>query len=698
MEMYAYDTEIFRNYALFVFYDVSNYVRLRQEYDDNGINNVELFKKTIFSCKRYVFNIGLGWNDIARLVSFVNRDIILVSFNGLDYDNILINACIAKINHWRSVAYTNEQLYKLSKRIISNQMNDIYNDDYVTTYKYMNTLYKSIDVQKVFGLNKVKKSLKQTLINLKWYNIEDYEMQPISALDQHLYSPNEIAGIEVWDRFMMPEFLEGVFYYCCNDTLGVCEVVYQKMDDIKLRFNISIRYGVDVLSSSESNIADKIFGKKYCDIAGIDYSTYMKGRTFRQFVDIGECINPVIHFKTDELSNLLEKLKRTRIYNTKGDIEIFVTFAGTEYKIAAGGLHSVDGPAKFAADDENDLRDADVTSYYPNIVINGEISPAHLNAKYFIKTTEGVVKDRIAAKHRGDKVEANTLKITINSGVFGKMGFPDSPVHDIKALVSVTINGQLFLMMLIESLVTNGIRVISANTDGIVSIVPKDKSDLYYKLCEEWSKIVNFELEFTHYELYIRRDVNNYMAVKTGTDPVSERIKYKGALNPNLFKEDLRKSYKYPIVAKAISAYYLSGKSIMDTISECTDIMEFCSTQKSGANFKLELLVASNGKVFEKPLSKNIRYYVSKRSDTNTGVLRKNDVTQKLVSAKYTRIHAGKTVTIFNKKVDFDSISDYKIDYGFYYSEAKKIIQAIESNSNIKKVIKNNYGQLNLGF
>lgn len=82
------------------------------------------------------------------------------------------------------------------------------------------------------------------------------------------------------------------------------------------------------------------------------------------------------------------------------------------------------------------------------------------------------------------------------------MGFPDSPVHDIKALVSVTINGQLFLMMLIESLVTNGIRAISANTDGIVSIVPKDKSDLYYKLCEEWSKIVNFELEFTHYELY----------------------------------------------------------------------------------------------------------------------------------------------------------------------------------------------------
>lgn len=55
-------------------------------------------------------------------------------------------------------------------------------------------------------------------------------------------------------------------------------------------------------------------------------------------------------------------------------------------------------------------------------------------------------------------------------------------------MYQVTINGQLFLLMLIEKLELAGIHVISANTDGIVSIIPNDKFELYCNLCHEWEK------------------------------------------------------------------------------------------------------------------------------------------------------------------------------------------------------------------
>lgn len=56
--------------------------------------------------------------------------------------------------------------------------------------------------------------------------------------------------------------------------------------------------------------------------------------------------------------------------------------------------------------------------------------------------------------------------------------------------------------MLIERLALNGIQNVSANTDGIVCIIPKDKYDLYHQICDEWAKEVNFLFEYTPYVKY----------------------------------------------------------------------------------------------------------------------------------------------------------------------------------------------------
>lgn len=708
MEMYSLDVEIFKNYSLFVFVDISSYFDIRT----NKINEnttVKEFEAYILDTKKFIFHIGFGVNDINKIIAFANRNIIIASFNGLDYDNILVNACIANINKWKTIDYINIELYKLSQRIISNQNLKIFNDWNVNVYKYMSTFYKSVDVQKVFGLNKVFKSLKQTLINLKWYNIEDYEMPTINDLDKHLYSKKEIdlfnrGLLKVWDRYVIPQYIKGIVNYCVNDTLGVCEIVYKKKDEIVLRFNISTKYDVNVLSSSRSNIADRLFGKFYCEASGVSYEEYNKGRTERPFIDIGACIANNIEFSSPELKELLFKLRHTRIHDTKGELRFVVKFRGNTYIMATGGLHSEDKPGKFISNDEVELIDADVTSYYPNVVRNNKIAPAHLDRDLFISTTSGIIDERVKAKSDGDVTKADALKIVINVGVFGKMGFPDSPAYDPKAMVEVTINGQLYLLMLIEMLTDEGFNVISANTDGIVTLVPRDKYSLYISICNNWEYKLNFNLEYTHYERYIRMNVNHYMVLKatdpTKSVPVKKMMKFKGIMNPYLYTEELTKGFNNPIVSQAVFNYYIKDIPIMDSLKECKDITEFCSTQKPGSKFNLELHNVTNGKHTIINLTKDVRFYVSKNQNKLlSGLLLKNDTTVATGGKrKLTNLVAGRNVTILNKLVDFDNFDDFCIDYGYYYSEVSKIINSIETNSNIKKVIKREYGQYKLGF
>lgn len=704
MELYGCDIEVLRNYFVAQMVDGADYHRIATEHANSSIIKR---RDALLKTKHYTFRIGLGFNDSAKLVSFVNRQIYIATFNGIDYDNIILNACISRIVYWRSPDKITAELYKLSKLIIGNQNAGIKNDPNVNIYKYMNTVYIPIDVQKVFGLNKIYKSLKQTLINLRWFNIEDYEMPPITeGVDRHLYpeyKDEHLHLIELWDRYVVPEFIKGLEKYCFNDTLGVNELIFVKQKDIVLRFNISKKYKVNVLSASESTIADTIFGKLYTEAAGITMEEYNKGRTYRKYIDVRGCIPNNIFFKTSEMNKVFEDIKSKVIFNTKGDLTYTFKFNNVGYKIGAGGLHSVDKPAIFNAnEDTHFLRDADVAAYYPSLVINNHIAPEHLNADIFINTTQGVVQDRKDAKPSGknpDVTTDKTLKITINSGVFGKMGFEHGPIYDPKAMVSVTIPGQLYLLMLVEMLVEINCTIVSANTDGIICIIPIDKEKEYYRICDKWMLITGFVLEYTEYEKYIRRDVNNYIAVKTGDKPVMERAKFKGSLNPKLYLEDLRKGYNKPIVAQAIANHYLEGIPIRDTIDNCNDILDFCVSQKADKKFDIELRSIDKGILSIHNLTNNLRFYVStNRSKLLCGKLMKNDTTIAEGTAdKYTGIVAGRLVSMFNEYVELP-IEEYAIDYPYYYEECMKIIRRIDTGKKTKKDIKLNYGQYKMGL
>lgn len=225
-------------------------------------------------------------------------------------------------------------------------------------------------------------------------------------------------------------------------------------------------------------------------------------------------------------------------------------------------------------------------------------------------------------------------------------------------MLSVTVSGQLYLLMLIEALALGGMQNISANTDGVVSKIERGKLELYDKICDWWQRQTCFELEYTDYEAYYRADVNNYITKKH-----NGKTKEKGRF---LRTVDLKKGYRHPITAKAICAYFIDGIPVETTLRESTDILDFCISQKAAGKFQMELMTIHGNEV----LQKNNRFYIS---NGGAALVKRNKETRKT-----TGLHVGYNVRILN---DFDPLApfdEYDINYGWYEKECAKIIDAIE--------------------
>lgn len=313
------------------------------------------------------------------------------------------------------------------------------------------------------------------------------------------------------------------------------------------------------------------------------------------------------------------------------------------------------------------------TSYYPSIMISYEIAPQHLNKQAFVKMISFLKETRVKCKHTKDedgyvmagvpnKIGAEALKIVINS-IYGKLGSALFFLYDRLAQMKVTINGQLMTMTLIEELELNGIHVISANTDGIVIKLPRDKFDLYKDITDRWNAFNKMGADYEEYDRIISRDINNYFDIQT-----DGKVEYKGALDPLQYIKDLKKGYDMPIVAEAVYQYFANNTPVMDTLRNHTDILDFCKTQNVGRQFEVTYMAFIDGKWTRVVSQRHVRFYVS----TKGVVLQKRHKTTGQTSS----LASGKTVVLLNS-LDDKPIEDRNISYGYYYDECYKIIDPI---------------------
>jgi hypothetical protein len=612
------------------------------------------FVNTADDADRHVFHIGLDKFDYKDLLEFVNREIVLVGYNNHSYDDAIIRF----ITTYTKGSDILPELYKISLKLIDDNFRG---DKTVLSLRYpKNVLFpwKSIDLMKILGFDKLGISLKQVAINLKWHKILD---MPID-----------------FTEYVNLSQLDTILDYNLNDTLITKELYHRITPLRELRRDLSRIYSVNLSSASDSKMANLILENIYQEALKMDIRIIRDMRTTRDKVFLGECIGKFVKFQTPEMRDLLDRVSATVVYNyNRYKYAEAFRFANCTFSLGVGGLHTEDAPGIFVTDNKYIIQDLDVASYYPNLIINNEFYPEHLGVD-FITVLKKITAERIAAKKAKDKVKADGLKITINS-IFGKLGSETFWLLDAKQMLSTTVTGQMGLLMLVEDLYLKGIEVISCNTDGIVCKIPRDKESDYYEVCKLWEKETDMELEFTQYKKYVRRDVNSYI-----TEKKDGTTKEKGCF---LKEVDLKKAYHMPIVAKALHAYYMEGVPVKDTLNNCKDIMEFCISQKTGFGYTVELHTQKG----IQELQKTNRFFISK-----TG----GRLIKRTSGSGYKRIglHVGRLVTILN---DFDPavpFNKYNVDLNFYEKEVMKIVDEIEprqitmfdlssmSNGTIKKM------------
>lgn len=729
MKALAYDIEVTRNYFGVCFVDLNHYLEVFKDCVDDKQEAIPLIdklsvteiKNRLATVKRYRFSIFEDDDsELYPLLNWLQYEADYFGYNNNKYDRLMLSALLMYYNQFDKLGKLIEFLYDTSQRIIRNSDNDVLWQDNFTNMLMKNRLnFRDLDLFQIFRLDHFHKSLKQTSINIKWYNLLEYHMPPISELDvNYYYRLTENRGLSIeqlnrlyrnsFERYLHPSWKKEMEEYNDNDVFICCELVRMNQEEIRLRYMISKEYEINVLSASRSTIADKVIVKLYSKFTGLHPKRFIDTKTIRRKIEVSEILSDKIQFLSPQLNDLLQSLRSLVLRGEKGEFERTFTYAGTSYTLATGGLHSNEIPAIYVADDKQTIVDRDVTSYYPNLIRSLKVCQKHLNPKAWFRIADTIVDERTEHKHLAkDKslslilqikhfTAAACLKIVANAGIFGKMGSEKSFLCDKKAMYKVTINGQLFLLMLIERLEDAGIHVISANTDGIVTIVPKGLEETADNICHWWEKHLGLELEFTSYSKYITEGVNSYLTVKT-----DGKKKFKGRMNPKMYLEDLSKGYNSPIVAKAVTEYFINGTPVMETLRNSKSILDFCRTQNVNRKYYIEYTHVVDHKMVIEEVQRNTRFYVS----LTGGSLMKVEILgwdeNNQPKLKKSSLCAGQRVTVCNLVEDKD-ISELNINYLYYYNECMAIIEPIEQSRNNKgkgkRLVKKYYGMRNTLF
>ena len=438
--------------------------------------------------------------------------------------------------------------------------------------------------------------------------------------------------------------------YCRKDCRVTWELFIKLWDVIQLRITLGQQYHMDLRSKSDAQIAEAVISKEYQRITNKKLIKPIDAGTLPTEIDY---VAPAwVQFNDPQLTKLVDRLqfeshlagftlhpKNGKPQAPKWLRSQNVKIGGKPYAFRLGGLHAKNKYESYFSQDDKQLIDLDVTSYYPAIILNNDYNPPHMG-EAFGTIYGSLVTQRLLAKAKGDTTGAETLKICIN-GTYGKLGSPYSAVYAPRLMLSVTFTGQLALLMLIEMMAENGIQVVSANTDGVTIMV---RNRDYECIVKDWQEATGLNLEETFYKSIHYRDVNNYFALTT-----EGKVKKKGIFKP----AGLTKNPAAPIVFEAVIDNVLYAKSVWETIDRCKDIKKFLTirTVKGGA--------AKDGEY----LGKAVRWYNSTDTDTAINYISNGNQVAKSMGAM--------------PMMDVTGEFPRDLDYDWYVDEAMKTIDEV---------------------
>lgn len=433
-------------------------------------------------------------------------------------------------------------------------------------------------------------------------------------------------------------------FYCRNDRSLTRELRDTIDDRIAIRTRLSERYGVDLRSKSDAQMAEAMVKAEwsrqmrdsidrwsaeelgaivdstpYPHLAVPNYDVDWKGNPrpiiphYSHGTSFKARIPDYIEFATPYMQEFLKTVRECDfVISDKDEAELMgidgnnirtgvlipeelkgrdIVIGRSTYRVGIGGLHSQESSASHKSiPGRVTLRTADVASYYPSLIINAGMNPPQLG-RLFLTIYQGFYTDRLDAKAKAklyppeheEYAELKTIEAgfkIVLNGTFGKLFSRHSIFYAPEFGIAVTIGGQLSLLMLIERLELAGIQVISANTDGVEMSIPAGREWMAISIMRWWEAKTKLVLEDKAYLALYSRDVNNYISMQ-----FDGSVKRKG-----VFGESGVLNNKHPdvdICSDAVVAFLSTGVPLQETIRACKDITKFVRVRgaKGGATW-----------------------------------------------------------------------------------------------------------------
>jgi hypothetical protein len=631
----------------------------------------ELFLIGIYNpeSKTYTeFEVSKDKNQLDGYMRFIEQhpEYYWVGYNNLRFDSQVIEWILRNYDDWHELG-----ALEIAAKIAQKAADIIHDANYDVFPEYREEwlTLKQIDL---FRINHYDN--KNRRVSLKRLEFE-MDLENIEEMPIHHTKTN-----------MTDEDIQLTKDYCKNDVMATYEFykvttgdtdhpLYKGNNQIELRQDIEEEFGIPCMNYSDSKIGDEMIKKYYCQEKNIQYSDLPKKGKFRTEVKVRHCIADYITFQTPKLKDFLKKVSR-EVLTMKDEFKESLQFYENTYTFAKGGLHTENKPKIFESDEDYEIIDWDVSSYYPAIIINNGRYPGHLG-KEFLLGYKAMFDKRLELKPMAKKDKkiagiVGALKLAVNS-VYGKSSDMQNWIYDRQLTMFTTITGELSLLMLIEAYELADIHVISANTDGVTIRIKKSLIDKMHEINKWWMNLTSYELERTDYAKIIFSTVNDYLAIKTNGE-----IKKKGDF---LTDFELHKNKSARIVPIALEQFFVNDVPVATTIRNHTNIYDYCLRQKASKDFHYE----GHSKETKTVYNKLIRYYVS---NTGEKLLKVKNENSDSTAVDISQVEAGEwLMTVCNHLTPKHPLDN--INHAYYIERAERIIHKIQLEGKKRRIIVN---------
>ena len=644
--VYVYDIEVFQN----IFHcsvkntETNNIYKFEISERKNQLRELVKFFKQV--------DTYITWGDYYTTNINIPANVIFCGYNNLHYDNPIINYIIEyedKLMQY-NIPTICSSIFNLSKTITTSSEDNI---DAWKHWKYQ-IWFDTFDILTMLYSNKLRVGLKEIQVTMQYPNVQEFVCD--------------------WTKPLPLEDFDSMIDYNINDIESTSELLNRCKKDVDLRIAIEDEYGVRVLSKDGVNIGMKILTQKYLEKTGLTWQDIKDLRSPMSVIPLKDVILPFIKYDSPILQRVLDDMKNQIVSPGRKGYENKFVFNNLRYSVGVGGIHSVNSPEIIIPRDDEMLIDIDVASLYPSMLIEYEFYPKHLG-KEFLEVYKQIKDERIEAKHNGDKVKNETLKLALN-GLSGNLQNEHNFCYSPFAVMQIRINGQLLLLMLAEKLTQIGCRIVQANTDGLFVLLKKDVYSKVNSICREWEQLTKLTLEEDRFKAMYQYAINDYFAITE-----DNKVKEKGMFITTV---KLGKGLTPKIIPKAVISFFKDGISVEDTIKNCTDIRDFLMSEKTGKQWHVEYM--------NEEQQRTNRFYAS----TNGGYLWKwkdtghkegeiitytepyvGEHKYKASARQYQNMLTASGVTLLNK-FDDKPIEERKINYRYYIMEAYKIIRDLK--------------------